>query len=158
MLTGVIFCDSDNFVADQIKAVTQSDISHVALLFNDIVLHFRFLGFESIHIEDFRNMYHIQHVLAPKQAIMVSPEAVIRRYRGKAYDFKGIMYLWLFFSLQHLGIILPGHNKFEVQRDRFCVEFASEVCLGKSGSNWSPHQFLEILVKSGWLDVTIDFI
>ena len=45
MLTGVIFCDSDNFVAREIKHITGEDESHVALLFGDTVLHYRFLGF-----------------------------------------------------------------------------------------------------------------
>lgn len=151
MLTGVIFCDSDNFVAREIKQVTGENDSHVALLFGDTVLHFRFLGFESMHISEFEQIYAIHDILEPKEHIMVSEAAVIRHYSGKAYDFIGMIYVGLFLLCRDLfGIHLPGGNYWQNKRDRFCVEFAAEVCLGEKGSMWTPGQFKATLFGNGW--------
>lgn len=152
MLTGVIFCDSDNFVARTIKDVTKEIESHVALLFDgDIVIHFRFLGFETMHLDDFKNLYNISSILSAKQAIMVQPKAVIKHYGGKAYDFFGMIYVGIFLLCRDIfGFYLPGGNHFESRRDRFCVEFASEICLGQRGSMMTPGQLRRRLLENGW--------
>lgn len=152
MLTGVIFCDSDNFVARAIKDVTKEGESHVALLFEgDIVLHFRFLGFESMHLTEFLSIYHVSAVLEPRKHLMVSPGAVVSKYGGKAYDFWGMIYVGIFLLFRDLfGITLPGGNHFENKRDRFCVEFASEICTGEKGSMLTPTQFKNTLLKNGY--------
>jgi len=151
MLTGVIFCESDNFVSRQIKAVTHEDDSHVALLFGDTVLHFRFLGFESMHIDEFKLIYDIHSILKSPKEIMVSEVAVIKHYHGKAYDFLGIFYVAAFLLCRDvLGFHLPGGNYWQNKRDRFCVEFAAEICLGAKGSMWTPTQFRHILLKNNF--------
>jgi hypothetical protein len=151
MLTGAIFCDSDNFVARSIKDITHEAESHVALLFGDIVLHFRFLGFESMHIDEFKSLYHIGTTLEAPQAVLVSPEAVIQQYKGKAYDFFGMIYVGFFLLFRDLfGLNLPGGNQFEARRDRFCVEFAAEICTGERGSMMTPGQFKNKLLAKGW--------
>lgn len=152
MLTGVIFCDSDNFVARTIKDVTKEGESHVALLFEgDIVLHFRFLGFETMHLSEFLDLYHVTSVLKPRRAILVSPGAVVSHYRGKAYDFFGMIYVGIYLMFRDFfGVTLPGGNHFESKRDRFCVEFAAEICLGKRGSLMTPGQLKDTLLKTGW--------
>lgn len=151
MLTGAIFCDSDNFVAREIKHITGEDESHVALLFGETVLHYRFMGFESMHISEFREIYNVSSILAPPQAIMVDAPAVIRKYRGGAYDFLGIIYVALFLGLRDCyGIYLPGANRLQRKRDKFCVEFAAEICLGETGGMTTPGQFKFILLSRGW--------
>lgn len=152
MLTGVIFCESESFVSNQIKAITNEDDSHVALLFDDTVLHFRFLGFESMHISEFEHIYKIHNVLIPPRAIMVSEASAIRHYHGKAYDFIGMIYVGVFLLFRDLfGIHFPGGNYWQNKRDRFCVEFAAEVSLGEKGSMWTPGQFMDNLLKEGWV-------
>lgn len=151
MLTGVIFCDSDNFVSKEIKHITQEDVSHVALLFGDTVLHFRFLGFESMHIEEFKSIYRIIAILEPKEAIMVAPGPVIKKYSGKAYDFFGLIYVAMFLGLRDMfNITLPGGNYWQNKRDQFCVSFCADVCLGEQGKMWTPEQFKNILLSKGW--------
>jgi hypothetical protein len=152
MLTGAIFCDSDNFVARTIKDVTKDGESHVALLFDgDIVIHFRFLGFETMHLDEFKSLYHISSILTAKQTIMIEPKAVIKHYGGKAYDFLGMIYVGIFLLVRDFfGFHLPGGNHFESRRDRFCVEFASEICLGQRGSMMTPGQLRRRLLENGW--------
>lgn len=152
MLTGVIFCDSDNFVARAIKDITHEPDSHVALLFDDnIVLHFRFIGFETLHVDEFVSLYHISDVLQPRQHLMVSPGAVISKYKGRAYDFRGLIYAGLFLLCRDLfGFYLPGGNKLERKRDRFCVEFVSEICLAESGSLMTPGQLKDRLLQNNY--------
>lgn len=160
MLTGVIFCDSDNLVAKEIKDVTASEMSHVALLFdNSTVLHFRFLGFEVMYLDEFKEIYKIHSILRPEKAIAVSPQTVAKHYSGKAYDFKGVIYLWLFFFLQRVfGFDLPGSNKWQDRKQKFCVEFAAEVCLGETCSTYSPESFHKRCLNSGFVDVTASFV
>jgi hypothetical protein len=151
MLTGVIFCESDNFVSKQIKAITHEDDSHVALLFGETVLHFRFLGFESMALEEFKLIYDIHSILCPEVGILVSEKAVIDHYHGKAYDFLGMIYVGVFLLFRDiLGITLPGGNYWQNKRDRFCVEFAAEICLGVRGSMWTPTQFRHILLNKNF--------
>lgn len=152
MLTGVIFCESDSFVSKQIHAVTHDADTHVALLFDETVLHFRFLGFESMHITEFEQIYKIHDILLPPKEIMVSESAVIKHYSGKAYDFFGMIYVGLFLLVRDLcGIHLPGGNYWQNKRDRFCVEFAAEICIGERGSMWTPGQFKATLFGNGWV-------
>lgn len=156
MLTGVIFCESDSFVSRTIRDVTKEDDSHVALLFDETVLHFRFLGFESMHIEEFEQIYRIHDILLPPKEIMVSEQAVIKHYSGKAYDFIGMLYIGLFLLVRDLsGFHLPGGNYWQNKRDRFCVEFAAEICLGEKGSMWTPGQFKATLFENGWVQCKI---
>jgi len=151
MLTGVIFCESDNFVSKQIKAITHEDDSHVALLFGDTVLHFRFLGFESMHIDEFKMIYDIHSILKAPKEIMVSEHAVINHYHGKAYDFLGMLYVAMFLLFRDImGITLPGGNYWQNKRDRFCVEFAAEICLGVRGSMLTPTQFRNTLLNNNF--------
>lgn len=151
MLTGVIFCDSDNFVARSIKDITHEVESHVALLFGDVVLHFRFLGFESMHLDEFKSLYHIGTILEAPKAVLVAPHAIIDHYKGKSYDFFGMVYVGIFLLVRDfLGVHLPGGNRFESRRDRFCVEFAAEICLGERGSMMTPGQFKNKLLAKGW--------
>jgi hypothetical protein len=151
MLTGVIFSNSDNFISREIKHVTREPDSHVALLFDDTVLHFRFLGFESMDLEEFKMIYKVNDILVSPEAVMVSKEAVIRQYHGKAYDFLGMIYVAFYLGFRDmLGIVLPGGNYWQNKRDRFCVSFGAEVCLGEAGTMWTPTQFKNILLKKGW--------
>jgi hypothetical protein len=151
MLTGVIFCDSDNFVARTIKDVTHEAETHVALLFDETVLHYRFLGFESMHIAEFEQIYKISSVLAPPKEIMISEQAVIKAYKGGAYDFLGILYVAAFLLMRDLfGIHLPGGNYWQNKRDRFCVEFAAEICLGEKGSMLTPYGLKNKLLQNNW--------
>lgn len=152
MLTGAIFCDSDSFVAREIKATTNEDESHVALLFGETVLHFRFLGFETMHIAEFKETYAIKSTLTPPRAVMVSPESIIRHYHGRAYDFLGMAYVALYLLAKEIGITLPGGNYWQNKRDMFCVEFVSEICLGKRGSMLTPGQLKSELLRNGWVE------
>jgi hypothetical protein len=151
MITGVIFCDSDNFVARSIKDITNEDESHVALLFGDTVLHYRFLGFESMHIAEFEQIYKISAVLSPPKEIMISEQSVIKANKGGAYDFLGILYVAFFlFMRDFFGITMPGGNYWQNKRDKFCVEFAAEICLGDRGSMMTPGKFKNKLLVRGW--------
>jgi hypothetical protein len=151
MLTGVIFCDSDNFVARTIKDVTHEAETHVALLFGETVLHYRFLGFESMHIGEFEQIYKISSVLSPPQELMISEQAVIKANKGGAYDFLGILYVAVFLLIRDFaGIHLPGGNYWQNKRDRFCVEFAAEICIGEKGSMMTPAGFKAKLIEKGW--------
>lgn len=152
MITGVIFCDSDNLVARGIKAVTESEMSHCALLFDDeIVLHYRFMGFETMHIMEFEAIYQIKKLLKPKEAIFASSATVTQRHNKKPYDFFGMLYVGL-----HLGVLsltgynLPGINYLEAKRKRFCVEFCAEVLLGESGSLMTPEALYRLLISRGY--------
>lgn len=152
MLTGVIFCDSDNLVARGIKAVTESDMSHCALLFDDeIVLHYRFLGFESMHVEEFESIYQTKAMLKPKEAIFASSHTVIQRHKKKPYDFFGMLYVGLHLGFQAVtGMNLPGINRWEAKRKRFCVEFCAEVLLGDSCSLMTPEALYRLLISRGY--------
>ena len=65
-------------------------------------------------------------------------------------DFWGIIYVALFLGLRDsYGIHLPGGNRLQSKRDRFCVEFAAEICLGEAGSMMTPGQFKFSLLSKG---------
>lgn len=152
MIVGVIFCDSGSLVAKGIKAVTESDMSHCALLFDDgIVLHYRFLGFESMYIGEFETIYQIKKILLPKEAIFANAMSVIKRHSKKPYDFFGMLYVGLHIGVQAItGCDLPGINYFENKRKRFCVEFCAEVLLGESGSMLTPMNLHNLLIARGY--------
>jgi hypothetical protein len=151
MLTGVIFCDSDSLAAKAIRDVTKEPESHVALLFGNVVLHYRFLGFESMHIAEFEQIYKVGCILAPPVEIMVSDEAIIKNYSKGAYDFLGMIYVGIFLIFRDIfGLTLPGGNYWQEKRDKFCVEFAAEITLGESGSMTTPTGLKNKLLEEGW--------
>jgi hypothetical protein len=155
MITGVIFCDSDNLIARGIKDITGDEESHCALLFDDnVVLHYRFLGFETMLLSEFEAIYQISALLAPPQAIFCSPDIVVKKHNGGAYDFLGMIYVGLHLLVsQFFGVNLPNINRWETRRKRFCVEFVAETVAAQSGSLMTPHQLYSVLKSRGWNEV-----
>jgi hypothetical protein len=152
MITGVIFCDSDNMIARGIKEVTGDDESHCALLFDDsVVLHYRFLGFESMLLSEFESIYQISAILLPPQAIFAAADVVVKNHKKGAYDFLGMIYVGVHLLVSKLiGVNLPNINRWEARRKRFCVEFVAETVSAVSGSMMTPHQLYRFLRSRGW--------
>jgi hypothetical protein len=152
MITGVIFCDSDNMIARGIKEVTGDSESHCALLFdNNVVLHYRFLGFETMLLSEFETIYDIVAILVPQQAIFASADMVVKKHKKGAYDFLGMLYVGVHLLVSRLlGINLPNINRWESRRKRFCVEFVAETVTGTTGSMSTPRQLYRILRSRGW--------
>lgn len=134
----VLFTKSAKIGSLIIRDLTGEDCSHCALFEPDtgMVIHASFTGIAELPIEEFLRDHEIVHHLE-----LPSIEVEDLHFPlGRGYDFFGLIYLGLRFSLKKIGIEIPKANLFNVSGLYLCTEFVSLEILGKADSDITPGQ------------------
>lgn len=145
-------------VSKLIMEVTGESVSHAAIRNGNFIYQSSFTGVEQVKATDFLADYTVVYSLKPfseslNEAALV--ERLVERMvelRGTLYDFPGLLYLALRYSLSSLFDI-PKKNLWQISGMYICTEFVEDIIDIKSDPMITPYKLYLKLKESGnWVD------
>ena len=152
-------------VSKLIMDVTGEPVSHTVIRNGDFVYQSSFAGVEQVRANDFLSDYTVVYSLSPYDPSDLSDprlnedlvERLIERVvdlRGTLYDFPGLLYLGLKYSLFNtFNLDIPKKNLWQLSGMYICTEFVEDIVDIKSDSMITPFKLYLKLKESGkWID------
>lgn len=152
-------------VSKLIMDVTGEPVSHTVIRNGNFVYQSSFAGVEQVRANDFLSDYTVVYSLSPYDPSDLSDprlnedlvERLIERVvdlRGTLYDFPGLLYLGLKYSLfSTFNFAIPKKNLWQLSGMYICTEFVEDVIDIKSDSMITPYKLYLKLKESGkWVD------
>ena len=152
----ILFTTRDQYFSNLIRNITQEGISHVALQINDwLVVHSNVKGVHIQTLDKFRRENDVIFSLAPTEGI---PKRrileAIARAEGRAYDWKGVLYLGTKLTLRRLfPWFMPKQNFWQESGMDFCTELIHRLVINKENSMLTPGQLAAELINSGKFNI-----
>jgi len=148
----VLFCHAPKkFVSRLISRITGEDVTHVALLYKNWVVHANQRG---LNVETFEAFGRVSSVV---RSIEIKDDEArlfnfLAKYEHAGYDIGALLYFGVYYLLAAVGLPRAAWNLWN-SRGRFtCVEWASMFVLGRELSLMTPGEFYALLKSKGFKD------
>lgn len=126
-----------------IRKLTKEPASHIAIRWDDWVLHSNLKGVQWTPYSEFKATV-LDEIPIPEELPRLLAFSARHVDHGR-YDFGGLLYCGLRLSLRHIGIRLPKKNLWQMTGMFACTELVSEYQYGVEDANITPTKLGEKL-------------
>lgn len=153
-MISILFTTSEKPMAKLIRWATGEDCSHVAILWDETVVHSNWKGVHSEHTSEFLKENRVVHTIPVSEDSQEDVDRFLRvlsQPNRSPYDFGALLFCGIMlFSRKALGLTKwPKQNLWQSSGMYLCTEFVTEYLYGESDALITPHKLYERILENG---------
>lgn len=147
-MISILFVRGTSVLSKLIMYATGEDVSHVALQWDELVVHSNLLGVQVAFLAEFIEKDIPIHTidLGDTPELRDKLTSAILTRRSHLYDFGAFLFLGISLILhKKLGLPMPSRNLWQCNGMFLCTEFVTDILSGRENSLITPGQLYTTL-------------